>query len=490
MSPAATPAKQSARHALVGRRVQKLFGGVAYKGTVDSYYPAKRWFLIHYDDGDSEDITLHDLRTILVSDQPHQPSPKKGVASAPKNEPPPPLPPSAPAQANSSGKRKADTLEKPQLNAKTTPPPTLKPQAPAAPSRSTPAKPDANAASAAPAEAGPSTTAAARKVTAPAAVSAALSEYELKRQEQIQRNMERMRQLGIVSTVQAMTPTTPVTPQASRRPTLVSRAQRDSSRTPSRSSGRLKHVPVKDYAEGIDERRVAPRAKKDPYDNRKHPIFGALRIEHTNFPEQTAVETAHDEAKAAAEAATKKYGAPSFIKIMLPSMVDGGFWCEGPIGIVNHMPKGRPGSKHVLYLEMAGEEMRRGQALKVSTSKHGEEAVKLLPPTTDGRALKGEEVRSLPDGGARWPVVWLVRAASQYSGGMASGGFSGGWRGFAIDQRICVGDAICCTPLPSTYVDPAPAQGGESWPVDPGAKRVRISIHRARNPCTDLEKWS
>eukprot|EP00237_Pycnococcus_provasolii_P005712 CAMPEP_0119204726 /NCGR_PEP_ID=MMETSP1316-20130426/38246_1 /TAXON_ID=41880 /ORGANISM="Pycnococcus provasolii, Strain RCC2336" /LENGTH=63 /DNA_ID=CAMNT_0007201059 /DNA_START=17 /DNA_END=204 /DNA_ORIENTATION=+ len=63
MSPAAIPAKQSARHALVGRRVQKLFGGVAYEGTVDSYYPAKRWFLIHYEDGDSEDITLHDLRT-------------------------------------------------------------------------------------------------------------------------------------------------------------------------------------------------------------------------------------------------------------------------------------------------------------------------------------------------------------------------------------------------------------------------------------------
>jgi hypothetical protein len=37
--------------------------------------------------------------------------------------------------------------------------------------------------------------------------------------------------------------------------------------------------------------------------------------------------------------------------------------------------------------------------------------------------------------GQEWEVVWLVRSGS-------NGGLSGGWRGFAIDQRLANGDAV------------------------------------------------
>ena len=40
-------------------------------------------------------------------------------------------------------------------------------------------------------------------------------------------------------------------------------------------------------------------------------------------------------------------------------------------------------------------------------------------------------------GSEEWEVVWMNRSKTG-----SSGGFSGGWRGFAIDQRLASGDAV------------------------------------------------
>jgi len=40
-------------------------------------------------------------------------------------------------------------------------------------------------------------------------------------------------------------------------------------------------------------------------------------------------------------------------------------------------------------------------------------------------------------GGEEWEVMWMNRSKT---GG--TGGFSGGWRGFAIDQKLASGDAV------------------------------------------------
>lgn len=40
-------------------------------------------------------------------------------------------------------------------------------------------------------------------------------------------------------------------------------------------------------------------------------------------------------------------------------------------------------------------------------------------------------------GGEKWDVVWMNRSKTG-----DGGGFSGGWRGFAIDQRLASGDAV------------------------------------------------
>jgi hypothetical protein len=45
---------------------------------------------------------------------------------------------------------------------------------------------------------------------------------------------------------------------------------------------------------------------------------------------------------------------------------------------------------------------------------------------------------ALDDQAVEWPIVWLVR-----KGG---GGFSGGWRGCAIDLKLAVGPGGSCLP--------------------------------------------
>ena len=91
------------------------------------------------------------------------------------------------------------------------------------------------------------------------------------------------------------------------------------------------------------------------------------------------------------------------MKLMLPSHVSGGYWLQAPYGIGD-----------------------------------------FLPDTTSTVVLTCD--------GEEWKTVWLVRSAN-------NGGLSGGWRGFAVDQRLAVGDACVFT--------------------KERGMRLRVTIHRA-----------
>uniref|UniRef100_A0A061RVR8 Euchromatic histone-lysine N-methyltransferase n=1 Tax=Tetraselmis sp. GSL018 TaxID=582737 RepID=A0A061RVR8_9CHLO len=54
----------------VGLRVRKKFGRKWYHGTVMEYLPSEKWYLVKYDDGDSEDVTWEILqRHMTLSDE-------------------------------------------------------------------------------------------------------------------------------------------------------------------------------------------------------------------------------------------------------------------------------------------------------------------------------------------------------------------------------------------------------------------------------------
>eukprot|EP00873_Tetraselmis_striata_P026373 jgi/Tetstr1/446637/TSEL_034160.t1 len=55
------------RGAAVGRRLEKRFGASElYGGVVAEYLPTKRWYLVRYDDGDTEDLTWNKLSSLLL----------------------------------------------------------------------------------------------------------------------------------------------------------------------------------------------------------------------------------------------------------------------------------------------------------------------------------------------------------------------------------------------------------------------------------------
>ena len=82
---------------------------------------------------------------------------------------------------------------------------------------------------------------------------------------------------------------------------------------------------------------------------------------------------------------------PSFVKVMAPGHISGHFYVDAPCGLSDWLPD----ETATLVLECDGEE---------------------------------------------WKTVWLVEA-----GGDKRAGLSGGWRGFAVDQRLAVGDALVFT---------------------------------------------
>ena len=83
---------------------------------------------------------------------------------------------------------------------------------------------------------------------------------------------------------------------------------------------------------------------------------------------------------------------PSFVKVMAPGHISGHFYVDAPCGLSDWLPD----ETATLVLECDGEE---------------------------------------------WKTVWLVET----KGGDKSAGLSGGWRGFAVDQRLVVGDALVFT---------------------------------------------
>jgi len=80
-----------------------------------------------------------------------------------------------------------------------------------------------------------------------------------------------------------------------------------------------------------------------------------------------------------------KRGGCAYVKHMMPSLVTGGYWAQAPTQLCSAMPQGTYG----IHLRV---------------------------------------------GNVLWPVTWLQRPSGA--------GLSGGWRGFAVDQRLCVGDAV------------------------------------------------
>lgn len=107
---------------------------------------------------------------------------------------------------------------------------------------------------------------------------------------------------------------------------------------------------------------------------------------------------------------------PSFVKGMAPTHISGHYYADAPLGLADWLPN----ETATLVLSCDGEE---------------------------------------------WKTVWLVDGSEAGEDGDNSGasraGLSGGWRGFAVDQRLAVGDVCVFT-------------------VERGA-RVSVNIHRAAN---------
>ena len=104
---------------------------------------------------------------------------------------------------------------------------------------------------------------------------------------------------------------------------------------------------------------------------------------------------------------------PSFVKVMAPTHISGHYYADAPLGLADWLPN----ETATLVLSCDGEE---------------------------------------------WKTVWLVDGSEECEDGDDSrprAGLSGGWRGFAVDQRLAVGDVCVFT-------------------VERGA-RVSVNIHRA-----------
>lgn len=276
-----------------------------------------------------------------------------------------------------------------------------------------------------------------------------LSEYELAREKQLARNAKKLLELGILQHKAAVEKLSPVASPATKSPLASAEARKRAqerraltSPDPTRSSGRLRSKPAPVYRDEyafLDDDDAPTRSKRSrgsrggsrgggtgsrsPWDNTSWPLGDAARH--------------------AAQAAATTMDAlpnPSFCKIMLPSMVSGGFWMEAPQGLPAHMPQGQMASKHPFLLV-------RPEGAGVSTRE--ETPSPSLAPT---------------DAADEWRVVWLIRKGD---GKISGGGFSGGWRGCAIDLKLAVGDAIVFEVLPQ--------------PRD-GLLALQMRIHRARDP--------
>ena len=219
---------------------------------------------------------------------------------------------------------------------------------------------------------------------------AELCEYEKQRLANIKRNEAALAALGIGQAKKEM-----ATADRARSQQAVRRRKQPAwgAADPSRVSSRLKGKPGPTYAETDEAERQSSSAWVGRRQNSGRRDFFATGFNNTVWPTQEQVA----QAAAAAEATVTNSQVAASVKVMLPSHVSGGYWLQMPVDLAEHLP-GSMGKHRFRLIDAEGHE-----------------------PAADS--------------GPGFPVIWLRRGGS-------GGGLSGGWRGFAIDRELGVGDVV------------------------------------------------
>ena len=221
------------------------------------------------------------------------------------------------------------------------------------------------------------------------AVSSELSEYEKQRLANIARNEAALAALGIG---QAKRDMAALERERARARVGGNGPKRSAPYGPARASSRIQGKPGPTYAE-VEEAEAQSSASWVGRRNTARRDFYATGFNNTVWPTQEQVAAA----AAAAEETVTASQVPASVKVMLPSHVSGGYWLQLPVDLAEHLP-GSLGKHRFRLLDSTGAEPASG-------------------------------------GGPGFPVIWLRRGGS-------GGGLSGGWRGFAIDRELGVGDVV------------------------------------------------
>lgn len=222
------------------------------------------------------------------------------------------------------------------------------------------------------------------------AVSSELSEYEKQRLANIARNEAALAALGIG---QAKRDMAAAERERARARVVVNRPKQSVAYGPARTSSRIAGKPGPTYAEVAEEAKAQSSAAWVGRRNTSSRDFYATGFNNTVWPTQEQVA----KAAAAAEETVAASQMPASVKVMLPSHVSGGYWLQLPVDLAEHLP-GSMGKHRFRLLDSTGAEPASG-------------------------------------GAGGFPVIWLRRGGS-------GGGLSGGWRGFAIDRELGVGDVV------------------------------------------------
>eukprot|EP01043_Picozoa_sp_COSAG02_P074468 COSAG02_NODE_14920_length_1223_cov_558.750890_1_plen_345_part_01 len=223
------------------------------------------------------------------------------------------------------------------------------------------------------------------------AVSSELSEYEKQRLANIARNEAALAALGIG---QAKRDMAMVERERARARIGGGRAKGLVAYGPARASSRIAGKPGPTYAEVAEAEAQSSSAwvgRRNKNIGRRD--FYATGFNNTVWPTQEQV----SKAAAAAEETVAASQVPASVKVMLPSHVSGGYWLQMPVDLADYLP-GSMGKHRFRLLDSTGAEPASG-------------------------------------GGPGFPVIWLRRGGN-------GGGLSGGWRGYAIDRELGVGDVV------------------------------------------------
>lgn len=239
--------------------------------------------------------------------------------------------------------------------------------------------------------------------------------YEAARLQQIAANKAKLVEIGLLQQVAALPGCVrakkPVRTVGQRRVVKVvlrEQSTRLAGKKPVDYSGATIH-----HEYGLDFRQPPKRRKTNGSSNAGRPPPQDVTPPYT----RAALQAAWEAAGALKQRLTENIGTALVgMKTMMSSHVSGGFWCQAPMPASVALD----GCKGTVHYELGDE----GQAFQ-----H-------LPASEFNNAVKN----SCP---ATWDVIWLPRAKG---GGV---GFSGNWRGFAIDQQLKVGDVILWELLPS-----------------------------------------